>query len=57
MRLKFTIVPPVTSGKEPFVKEFDSWRVLNEYLRSKNYEIYESDPVLEELNFRPGLIE
>ena len=55
--MKVKIIPPIRSGKNPYVKEFDSWVQVDAYLRVHNIEIYESDPATEELNFRPRVIE
>ncbi|WP_164878068.1 hypothetical protein [Lactiplantibacillus plantarum] len=55
--MKVKIIPPIRSGKSPYVKEFDNWAQVDAYLCAHNEEIYESDPATEELNFRPRVIE
>ena len=49
--MKFTIVPPKNSGKEPFIKEFSDWREVDDYLLSKNESIWRAEPLNEEINF------
>ncbi|WP_338230973.1 hypothetical protein [Lactiplantibacillus paraxiangfangensis] len=49
--MKFKIVPPKDSDEKPFVKEFNSWSEVNEYLVSKNDGLWRANPLNEEIEF------
>lgn len=55
--MRFTIVPPEDSGKEPYQKEFASWAEVDKYLLSKNDEHWRADTANEVVSFPLGVID